>query len=315
MIRLRLFSHAFQILLMKPDPMGGQALIEGVMMRSKVKISAALRRKDGRIETREDAHLPFRERHPMLKAPVLRGAATLIESLVVGLRYLTWSGDIAAQDEKGTDAPAEKTLKDKALNGLSILFALVVGVGIFMYAPIWLTGFIDKSLNPLLFNLTAGAIRIAFFVAYVWGISLMKDVRRVFEYHGAEHKSIFSYEAGEAPTVANARRHSTRHPRCGTSFLFIAGFACILVFAVVDALFVSAFGPYHSALHRLGVHLLLIPLVSGISFEVLRFSDRHRDKALVGTLILPGLWLQKITTREPDDGELEVALAALTRAL
>jgi len=309
------FFSRLSIFLMKPDPMGGQALIEGVMMRSKERVSVALRRKNGQIETRVDAHIAFRDRYPIFKLPVLRGGVTLIEALVLGFRYLSWSADIAMLDEKGGDKIVEKSTKEKVLGTLSMSVALLIGIGFFMLAPIWLSGLIQKDQNPLSFNLIAGAIRIVFFVTYVWLISFMKDIQRVFEYHGAEHKSIFAYEAGEDLVPSKTRKYSTRHPRCGTSFLLIAGLACILVFAVIDAVYIHAFGPYQTALHRLLIHLLLIPLVSGISFEVLRLSDKFRSKPIVGQLILPGLWLQKITTREPDDAQLEVALTSLKNAL
>jgi len=240
-----------------------------------------------------------------------RGHAHRIHGRGHALSYLV-CGHCHAGRKRGEAKP--KSAWDSIATFFSMAVALLIGVALFMYSPIWLTGFIQKNQNPLLFNLTAGAIRIFFFVAYVWLISRMKDVQRVFEYHGAEHKSIHAYEAGSA-TVENARKFPTAHPRCGTSFLLIAGLMCILVFAVIDALFAMAFGPYQSALQRLFVHLMLIPLVSGVSYEVLRFSDKHRQTPLVGALILPGLWLQKITTSEPDDQELEVAVASLRNAL
>jgi uncharacterized protein YqhQ len=292
---------------------GGQALIEGVMMRSKTRVSVALRRKSGEIETRIDPHTPYRERAFFLKWPVCRGAATLFESLVLGMRYLSYSADKAVEDEKG--GKKEKTFKDAVLSFLSIALALAIGVGLFMYVPTLLADAIKKDQNPALFNLMAGGIRIAFFLAYVWGISKMKDIRRVFQYHGAEHKSIFAFESGGPVTVENARKYSTHHARCGTSFLLIAGLACILIFSVIDFLVTARFGPYPTTLHRLGVHFALIPLVSGISYEILRWSDKMRHRAVMGRLILPGLWLQRITTREPDDGQLEVAIVALKGVL
>jgi uncharacterized protein YqhQ len=298
----------------KPDPMGGQALIEGVMMRSKDKVSVALRRKDGTIQERVDAHVSFRERHPVFKWPVVRGAITLAESLVLGMRYLTWSADMAALDEKGGVAAAKKSAWESVMGFGSIAVALCAGVALFMYSPLWLAGLLGKNKDPLTFNLMAGFIRIFFFLAYVWLIARMKDVQRVFQYHGAEHKSIHAYEEGPV-TVQSARPHPTAHPRCGTSFLLIAGLACILVFAAIDALYIHFAGPYHSAFHRLLVHLSLVPLVSGISYEALRFSDKHRSRSFVGYFMLPGLWLQKITTAEPDDSQLEVAIVSLKNAL
>lgn len=312
MKKLFFLSNAF-LAAARPDPMGGQALIEGVLMRSRGKISVALRRKNGTIEERVDNHVSYRERYPFLKWPILRGGATLVESLVLGMRYLTWSADIAMLDEKG-EAAAKKSTWDTIVTYASMAVALVIGVGLFMYSPIWLAGLIQKNQNPLFFNLVAGAIRILFFLAYVYLISRMKDVRRVFEYHGAEHKSIHAYEAGNA-TVENSRKFPTAHPRCGTSFLLIAGLMCILVFAVIDTLFIHFFGPYRTAFERLLVHLALVPLVSGFSYEALRLSDKYRRIPIVGAFILPGLWLQKITTAEPDDSQLEVAITSLRNAL
>jgi len=300
--------------LLKPAAIGGQAVIEGVMIRGKDKIALSLRRKSGAVENRVDPHKAWRDRHPVLKWAVIRGAVTLMESLVIGIRYLNLSADAAMADEKGGGA-APKTFKDKALQWLSMGLALVLGVGLFMVTPMFLTDFIRKDQNPALFNLSAGAIRFVIFFLYLFAISRMKDVRRVFEYHGAEHKSIFAYEDGKPVTVENARPFRTHHPRCGTSFLLIAGFACVAVFALVDYVVISLTGPYASVLHRVGVHLLMVPFVSGVSYEVLRFSGKHSHSPVIGKLILPGLWIQRITTKEPDDRQLEVAVSAVNNAL
>ena len=284
------------------------------MIRGADKVALSLRRKNGDVENRVDPHRAWRERHPALKWAVIRGAITLIESLVLGIRYLNLSADAAMADEKGGEA-AKKTFKDTVLQWLSMGFALLVGVGLFMYTPMFLTDFIRKDQNPALFNLSAGAIRFVIFFLYLFLISKMKDVKRVFEYHGAEHKAIFAYEAGKTVTVDSARPYRTHHPRCGTSFLLIAGFSCVIVFAFLDFAVISLYGPYASVLHRMGAHLLMVPLVSGISYEVLRFSGEHCANPVIGKLILPGLWIQKITTSEPDDRQLEVAVAAVNNAL
>jgi uncharacterized protein YqhQ len=298
---------------MRPATIGGQAVIEGVMIRGRNKIALSLRRKNGTIQDRVDLHLAWRERTAFLKWVVFRGAATLFESLVIGIRYLNLSADAAMEDERGEARP--RTWKNTAGQWFSISFALLLGAALFMYTPMLLSDLIRKDQNPALFNLSAGLIRFIIFFLYLFFISKMKDVQRVFEYHGAEHKSIFAYEAGKPVTVDNARPFSTHHPRCGTSFILIAGFACVLVFAVMDYIIISLSGPYRSVLHRVGVHLLFIPLVSGISYEVLRFSGKHAANPVVGRLILPGLWIQNITTREPDDSELEVAVSAVNHAL
>jgi len=245
---------------------------------------------------------------------VFRGAATLVESLVLGIRYLSFSAEMAQQDEKG-NTTTEKNWKDSLLNGLSVIFALVLGFGLFMYTPMFLTNIIKADQNPALFNLSAGLIRFLLFFIYLFAISRMKDIQRVFEYHGAEHKAIFAYEAGKTVTVENAQPYVTYHPRCGTSFILIAGFACILLFALLDFVVVALTGPYASLLQRFGVHLLMVPLVSGVSYEVLKLSDRFAAHPLVGKLILPGLWIQRITTREPDPQQLEVAVSAVNGAL
>ncbi|MBL8027201.1 MAG: DUF1385 domain-containing protein [Fibrobacteres bacterium] len=247
---------------------------------------------------------------------MLRGAVSLFESLAVGMRFLTWSGDLAEADAVDASKPAkEKGFLDKLAGGAILSFSLLVGVLLFMYVPILTAGAFGLKENPFYFNLVAGAVRIAIFIGYIYAISLMKDVRRVFEYHGAEHKSILAYEAGEGADAAAAKKYSTYHPRCGTSFMFIAGMACVVIFAVIDTVIAAKFGNYSSGIQRLAVHLALIPLVSGISFEVLRLSDRYRHLPGIRLLIVPGLLMQRITTREPDDAQLEVAVVSLKSVL
>jgi uncharacterized protein YqhQ len=297
----------------KPDPVGGQALIEGVMMRGKNRVSVALRRKNKEIQERVDQHVAYRERFFLFKLWIFRGAVTLIEALVLGIRYLSFSADMAMEDEKGEKK--KKTFKDTLATVFSMVLAFGLALLLFMYFPLFLSDFIKKDQNPALFNFTAGIIRVTLFLLYVWAISKMKDIRRVFEYHGAEHKTIFAYEAKEEIIVENVRKYATRHPRCGTSFLLIGALSCIFVFAIVDFFYVSQFGPYASALHRFLVHLPMIPLLLGISYEVLRFSARFRDNPVIGKLTKPGLWLQRITTQEPDDAQIEVAIAALKGVL
>ncbi len=303
----------------KPDPMGGQALIEGVLMRSKKKLGAAVRRKNGDINTKCENFLSWRERSPILKFPIIRGAVGLFESLAVGMRYLSWSGELAEINSNDSKKEAiekkEKGIFDKLIGGFTLTLSFGVAILLFMYLPILVSNVLGLKDNQLYFNGVAGLVRITIFVGYVWAISLMKDVRRVFEYHGAEHKSIHAYEAKEELTVETASKYTTIHPRCGTSFMFIAGMACVVVFAIIDTAIAWRFGGYTSGLHRLFIHLLLVPFVSGVSFELLRLSDRFRNLPGVRHLMLPGLLLQRITTREPDKQELETAIVSLKSVL
>jgi uncharacterized protein YqhQ len=184
-----------------------------------------------------------------------------------------------------------------------------------MYAPMWvLSRFLPQD-SSVLFNLLVGAIRIGLFLLYLSLISLWSEIRRIFEYHGAEHKAIFAYEDGKEVQVSEARPYSTFHPRCGTSFLFIVSLICMLLFSIFDKFFIEFVGPYPNVFARLIVHLVLVPVVSGISYEFLKLSDKYQNIPLVGLLIKPGLWLQKITTRQPDDKQLEIAISALKAAI
>jgi uncharacterized protein YqhQ len=298
---------------------GGQAIIEGVMMRGKQKISWAVRKQSGAVVVEQVPFVSAAAKNRFWRIPIMRGAANLYESLVIGYQALSRSAEIAMEEEreiKGETAdPAKQKRNDKITSWLSFAFALVLSVGLFMYAPMWiLSQFVPRD-SALLFNTGAGIIRIALFLAYLITISMWKDMRRVFEYHGAEHKAIFTYEDDKELTLDNMRPYTTMHPRCGTSFLLLVALLCILLFSIVDALYIQFIGPYPYVATRLVVHLLLIPLVAGTSYELLKLSDRYRRLPVVGAMILPGLWLQKITTREPDDRQLEVAAEALKAAL
>jgi uncharacterized protein YqhQ len=296
----------------RPMQVGGQAIIEGVMMRSKQFVAMAVRRRNGEIASNREPYVSLTQRHRILGWLFVRGFIQIYESLAWGLKSLNYSADIAAEDDKlAKGQTLQKSWSEKALGTLTLVFSFAMALGVFMYLPLWISNLIGKEQNPLLFNLMAGCIRTAFFLAYLWGISLWKDIQRIFEYHGAEHKSIFLYEGGMDLTFENAKKFKTHHPRCGTSFLLIVAAVCILIFAAIDGAVAALWGPYPSLLHRFAVHLLMIPLVSGISYEALKLSDRTRKNALVGLLVKPGLWLQHITTREPDEGQMEVAFRAI----
>jgi len=295
---------------------GGQAIIEGVMMRCGKKISWAVRDPKGALVVE---HFPFdsaASKNRFWRLPIMRGAVNLYESLVIGFKALSRSAEIAGVEDKPIDkndpaAVQKQKTKDTIATWLSFGFAFLTSLGIFMYAPLWLVSQFVPADSAVLFNTLAGSVRIGLFIAYLVLISLWKDIRRVFEYHGAEHKAIYAFEDGKEITLDNMRPYTTFHPRCGTSFLLLVAILCILLFSVVDALIITLIGPYPSVVARFAVHLLLIPLVAGTSYEVLKLSDRYRRFPVVGALILPGLWLQKITTRPPDDGQLEAAAAAL----
>ncbi len=299
------------VLSAKKSKVGGQAIIEGVMMRGKQKISWAVRKPDGAMVIESFPFTSLCKKYKILKTPVIRGAISLYESLAVGFKSLMRSAEIAMpEDEK----PREKTFKDSFSMGLSMVIALAVSLGLFMYLPMFIANiFFEKS--ALSFNFVAGIIRISLIVLYMFSISFWKDIQRVFEYHGAEHKAIFTFEDDKDLTLENMRPYTTLHPRCGTSFLLLVGLVCIFLFSIIDTLFIQFIGQYPNVLSRVFVHILLIPIVGGFSYEVLRLSDRYQHIFPVSILIKPGLWLQKITTREPDDRQLETASAALKAAL
>ena len=284
---------------------GGQAVIEGVMMRSLTGYSVAVRQPDGGMAIKQDKLASIAKKYPFLKFPVLRGSVVLVQSLILGIRALNYSAAVSSENGEG-----EQEMSSAAVAG-SMIFALLLGVGVFILAPLGITNLIRHFLMPKMSNFTYnaidGVIRAVFFFVYLLSISFMDDIRRVFQYHGAEHKTVYTFEANEDLTVENARRKSTLHPRCGTSFLMFVLVISIVVFSLVPSTvpFVVKF------LAR----VVLIPLIAGIAYEIIRFSARHLLNPVCRVMIRPGLWLQRITTKEPDDSQLEVAIAALKTAL
>jgi uncharacterized protein YqhQ len=284
---------------------GGQAVIEGVMMRGLSGYSVAVRQPDGGVAIRKDKLVAITAKYPFLKTPVLRGSVVLIQSLVLGIRALNYSASVSSAGEEG-----EPEMSNWAIAS-SMLMALVLGVGLFILAPLGLTNLIRHYLLPEMGNFTYnaidGVIRAVFFFIYIFSISFMDEIRRVFQYHGAEHKTVYTFEANEELTVENARTKSTLHPRCGTSFLLFVMAISILVFSLIPS---SA-----HFLVKFGARVVLIPLIAGLAYEIIRFSARHLTNPVCQVLIRPGLWLQRITTKEPDDKQLEVAIIALKEAL
>ncbi|MBN1307175.1 MAG: DUF1385 domain-containing protein [Chitinispirillaceae bacterium] len=299
---------------------GGQAVIEGVMMRGRNAVSLAVRTSQQVVVERRE-FISVCKKYRILTKPVLRGVINLFESLLLGYRALTRSAEIIEEEQRKTAQAEQKRYRvrsktgEKIASGFSLAVSLMIAFGVFMYLPMWLLAqFVSKE-SALLFNTLAGVLRVVFFLLYLMLISLWKEIRRVFEYHGAEHMAIFAYENDRELTPENMRRYTTLHPRCGTSFLFLVMIICILLFSVVDALYIGFIGPYPFVAARVAVHLLLMPVVAGASYEVLKFSDARRRTRLVGLLVRPGLWLQNITTKKPDDSQLEVAATALRAAL
>jgi uncharacterized protein YqhQ len=303
-------------------PVGGQAVIEGVMMRSPKRIATAIRRSNGEIEINTNEYVSLIQRKKYLNIPIVRGAITLIEVMILGIKTLQWSADKAMEDIEKEDKQKGKKIKEKKKTGMStasaiftISIALLIGIGMFFALPLFLTTEIfNIEKDALLFNLVSGGIRIVFFLLYVWGISLMKDVKRLFQYHGAEHKSIFAFEDKVFLSPDNVQKYTTFHPRCGTSFIVIVMLISLVFFAFLDTLIISYTGSINLVV-RLLTHLPLIPIVGGISYEALKASAKHAESKMVRILITPGLGLQRITTSEPDDDQVEVAIYALRAAL
>ena len=301
-------------MLQKSPMVGGQAVIEGVMMRSPRAVAVACRKPDGKIVVKTENNVPLTQRFRFLNLPFFRGAVVLIESLIIGVKALVFSGDIAMLEEnrKDDDTDAEslqrvlhKTFWEKARMFLMLGFSLTLGLLLFFYLPLVLTDWLGVK-SGFWFNMVDGAIRLVFFLIYLFAITLLKDIRRVFEYHGAEHKSIYAYENKVELTAENAARFSRFHPRCGTSFLFLFMIVSILVFLTL--------GKPDTIGERL-LRLAFVPVIGGISYELIRLSDKGYRSRFWRVFILPGLWLQKLTTREPDHSQLEVAIVALKAAL
>lgn len=272
---------------------GGQAVIEGVMMRGPRYTATAVREPDGNIVVDSYTTSSISDKYPILKKPMLRGCVALYESLVIGMKALAFSAKAAGEEEE------EMTNKEIAL---TMAFSTVVAIGLFLALPTYAAKLIPGiGDNHFLLNIIEGCIRLVLFLAYIWGIGQTKDIQRVFQYHGAEHKTIHTYENDMPLTVENVRRHSRLHARCGTNFLLIV---------MVTSIFVFAFLGWPSLWERIVSRVVLMPVVAGIAYELIRLAGRS-ENGFVKFLITPGLWLQYMTTREPEDDQIEVAIRAL----
>ena len=281
----------------KKITIGGQAVIEGVMMRGPELVATAVRNPQGRIEMEVKPVNSIADRYPIFKKPMLRGCVSLFESLVMGIRSLGYSAQMAGEEDE--------QLTDKELAG-TMIFAFALAAVLFIAIP---TGaaklFHVITEDPVFLNLMEGFLRLFIFMAYIFAISRMKDIQRVFQYHGAEHKTIACFEAGEALTVENVARHTRLHKRCGTSFLLIVMLVSIFVFAFLG---------WPDLAERIASRIILLPVVAGISYEIIRFSA-NSDNCLLGWAVKPGLWLQKLTTREPEPEMIEVAIESAKAVL
>ena len=302
----------------QPIQVGGQAVIEGVMMRAKGMIATAVRRANGEIVIKKMPFTSVLEKNPVFNKPILRGAIGLVEMMYIGISTLNYSAEIAMEDEDAKNNNGEKKERkpqSKLALGATLIFSLVIGVGLFFFLPLFAaTQFFDVAQRPFEFNLVSGAIRITILLGYLYAISKMKDVHRLFQYHGAEHKAVFAFEQNAPLTVPSAITYTRFHPRCGTSFVLQVMLIAILLFSIMDTIVLQFIDELTLPI-RLATHIPFIPVLGGISYEFLKYSAKHSGTALGKMFVAPGLWLQKITTEEPDDSMMEVSLAALKAAL
>ena len=296
---------------------GGQAVIEGVMMRSPARISTSVRRLNGEITTKTEEYVTLAKRHKIFGLPIFRGVVAFFEMLVIGIKTLNYSAEISAADEDTKEGDVDGPISSKINLALiaTLIFSLGLGIGIFFFLPLLFAQLLNLHKEALSFNIIAGVIRLLMFVIYIKAISYLKDIQRIFAYHGAEHKSIFAFEADLPLTVESTRQFTTYHPRCGTSFILIVAMIAMLTYAISDSVFASVVGYPPYLLQRFAVHFSLLPFVAGISYELLKLSGKTRNNVLTKFLIAPGLWLQRITTREPEDDQLEVGLTSLVASI
>ncbi|MDD6563515.1 MAG: DUF1385 domain-containing protein [Clostridiales bacterium] len=302
---------------------GGQAVMEGVMMRGPYKTTVAVRKPDGEITTKIDEN-GTKMRPKILKLPIIRGCVNFVDSLVIGMKALMYSAEFVDLEEDGEEEQSkfDKWLEDKLGDKLkdtviyfAVFLSIIFSVGLFILLPSVLSGAVEAIpyLKPItssqaFTSVFEGVMRMAIFLGYMALVSQMKDIKRVFEYHGAEHKTIACYEAGEELTVENVKKHARFHPRCGTSFLLFVMIISIICFAFLPRF--DQFGKILAILTRMGTRLLCLPIVAGLSYEVIKWAGKSKSKC-VTVLSKPGLWLQKLTTREPDEKQIEVAIASM----
>jgi uncharacterized protein YqhQ len=292
---------------------GGQALIEGILMRGPKKQAIVVRTADGIVTKVEDLKV-LKDRYPIVGVPFIRGAVNFISSMVNGVRALMYSASLMPEEAQEEPSKFDKWVENKvgsekaegALVTISVILGVALSVGLFMLLPTFLAGFLPKTIqSAILKNLIEGAIRILLFLGYLWLATRLNEMKRVWQYHGAEHKAIFCYEKGLELTVENVRAQSRQHPRCGTSFMFIVMIVSILVFSVVR---------WSNVWIRMGLRIALLPIVVGVSYEIIKLAGRH-DSIITRIISAPGKALQRLTTREPDDTMMEVAIESIKLVL
>jgi uncharacterized protein YqhQ len=292
---------------------GGQAVLEGVMMRSPHAWGIAVRKPSGVITTHSEPLERPSEKRKWMGWPMIRGLVTLGGAMGLGLKALRFSANAALDEVSEGQSSAEKPAKKVEISGwvagVNIAFSLLFFIFMYKYLPLLATTEL-KKVNPIfgeqfVFNLVDGLIRIAMFLLFVWGVSLWKDIRRVYQYHGAEHKTVFAFENGDPLTEPAVQKYSTFHPRCGTSFLMTVMIISMIVYMAI---------PVHTFWARFGIRIALLPVIAGASYEIIRFAAKHRG-SLFALMTAPGLWLQRITTQPPDDRQVECAILALDKAM
>jgi uncharacterized protein YqhQ len=291
---------------------GGQAVIEGVMMRSPGFYTVSVRDPEGKLRMKQSSHQSLIKRVKIFGLPLFRGLVHLFESMAIGMKALNYSNDIFLGTEQDEEAAGWKSALFALFSFATVIGSLAFTLFLLKVAPLWVAGkaaelwpFVEE--HYMVFNMIDGAVKLGLFLGYISLISLLKDIRRVFQYHGAEHKSIWAYEQGLELTVENTRGQSRFHPRCGTSFIFIVILMSVVVYTVIP--------PSETFWGMLGQRLLVIPVIAGISYEMLKLSAKHQSRKMVQWLSVPGLMIQRLTTREPDDLQIEVALHALKHSL
>src|SRR5271163_4636729 len=301
---------------------GGQAVLEGVMMRSPHAWGIAVRKPSGEIVTHSEPLERPSEQHKWMGWPIVRGVMTLGHAMTLGFRALKFSAnaalaELSLDDQRDAGSSIEGDKKHQAkkfeitgwMAGLNMAFSILFFIVMYKFLPLLATTEL-KKVNPIfgeqfLFNFVDGLIRIGMFLLFVWGVSLWKDIRRVYEYHGAEHKTVFAFENGDPLDTGSVQKYSTYHPRCGTSFLMTVMIISMIVYMAI---------PVHTFWARFGIRIALLPLIAGVSYEIIRFAAKHRG-SLFALMTAPGLWLQRITTQPPDDREVECAIVALDEAM
>ncbi len=301
---------------------GGQAVLEGVMMRSPHAWAIACRKPSGEIVTHSEPLERLSEKHPWMGWPVVRGVMTLGHAMTLGFRALKFSGNVALEELQSGEPqsaaaqsakPEDSNKKKLEISGWVAAVNIILSVGffIFMYKFVPLVAATElKRVDPIfggqiVFNLVDGVIRLALFLLFIWGVSRMRDIHRVFEYHGAEHKTVFAFENGDPLKVPDVQKYTTYHPRCGTSFLMTVMILCIVAYTLI---------PVTTFWARFAVRIALLPVIAGLSYEIIRFAAKHRG-SLFALMTAPGLWLQRITTQPPTNDQAECAIAALDEAM